>query len=442
MLRMSARPADGRDRLPWGLAWRIALGQMVSWGILYYAFTVVVGPLQADTGWSRLFLNGGLSAGLVVWGLCALPVGAWIQRRGGRDVMAGASALGGSALILMSVADRSVYIVAWLLLGMAMAGLLYDSAFAVITQAFGSHYRRGITLITLVGGLASTAFVPAAQLAVDHLGWQAALVTLGCFQIAVGVPLHALGIPRFRRESPCDVATTTHARWRDEWGELRRDVTDPRFAGLALWFTAHAAAFTGLIFHLVPILQTQAVGSAAILTAIAIIGPMQVLGRIFVSTRRNPFSTLRVGRWAMVGLATAVLILWLCPPRLVWLGLFATLYGATNGVMTILRGTAIAELFGRERYAELNGTLSAPAVLAKAAAPLGLASAWSATGDPKTVYAAVFALVLVGGAGLAMACRAAQATRSERWDWAQRDLPFGRSAADGAGSNGRSVTRT
>ena len=59
-----------------------------------------------------------------------------------------------------------------------------------------------------------------------------------------------------------------------------------------------------------------------------------------------------------------LLILLFLPPRLVWLALFATLYGAGNGVTTILRGTSIAELFGRERYAELNGALSAPAVLA------------------------------------------------------------------------------
>src|SRR5436190_11690165 len=141
-------------RLPWPLAWRLALGQIVAWGILYYAFTVVVGPMQEATGWSRTFLNGGLSLGLLAWGGFALPVGAWIQRRGGRGLMAGASGLGGLALVLMGAfPDRLMYVTAWLMLGTAMAGMLYDSAFAVITRAFGAEYRRGITLITLVGGL-------------------------------------------------------------------------------------------------------------------------------------------------------------------------------------------------------------------------------------------------------------------------------------------------
>ena len=189
-MRATREGAGAAATLPWALAWRLAVGQICAWGILYYAFTVVVGPMQAGTGWSRTFLNSGLSLGLLAWGVFALPVGAWIQRRGGRELMALASALGGAGLVLMGLSEqRGLYVLAWLMLGMAMAGLLYDAAFAVVTQAFGEHYRRGITLITLVGGLASTVFVPLAQLAVDQLGWRYALVALGVFHAVLGVPL-------------------------------------------------------------------------------------------------------------------------------------------------------------------------------------------------------------------------------------------------------------
>lgn len=400
--------AETDAALPWALAWRLALGQIVAWGILYYAFTVIVGPMQVGTGWSRTFLNAGLSLGLLVWGICALPAGAWIQRRGGRGVMTLGSGVGGAALMLMGAWPHPVaYMVAWVLLGSAMAAMLYDAAFAVVTAAFGPHYRRGITLITLVGGLASTVFIPLAQLAVDRLGWQGALMALGFGQLAVGVPLHAFGIRSLmaRSDAKRPVAPIL-GRLRAWGGALRRDVSDPRFVGLALWFTAHAAAFTGLIFQLVPTLQANGVDNATMLQAIAIIGPMQVLGRFFLTTRGNHFSTLRVGRWAMAGLFGAVVILLILPPRLLWLGAFAALYGASNGIITILRGTAVAELFGRERYAELNGALSAPAVLAKSAAPLAMAGLWSTSGEPKAVFAGVLALIAVGAIGVAIASRA------------------------------------
>ncbi len=391
--------------LPWGLAWRIALGQIVSWGVLYYAFTVVIGPMQAATGWSRPFLNTGLSLGFLVWGICALPVGAWIQRKGGRGLMAWASLVGGLALAAMGAFPQpAAYVAAWMVLGAAMAGLLYEPAFAVVTHYFGAAYRRGITLITLVGGLASTAFIPLAQVAVEELGWRNALIALGALQIIVCVPLHFFGMPRAILTTPgLRSPTSTAQRLTAWWVELRRDVSDRRFLGLSVWFTAHAAVFSGLIFQLVPILQSSAVETSTMLKAIALIGPMQVLGRIVLATWGEQLDSLRLGGWAMAGLFAAVLILLTMPPSLVWLALFATLYGASNGSLTILRGTSVAELFGRQRYAELSGALALPAVIAKAASPLALAAIWSATGSPRAVFIVVLVMTAIGGVGIRLA---------------------------------------
>ena len=394
------------SRLPWALAWRLAVGQIVAWGILYYAFTVIVGPMQAGTGWSRPFLNSGLSIGLLAWGVVAYPVGVWIQRHGARGLMTAASALGGGSLILMgSMVSPIAYVIAWAGLGSAMAGMLYDPAFAVITRAFGEHYRRGITLVTLVGGLASTVFIPLAQLAVDTLGWRAALIALGVFKFAVGVPLHHWGLPRTETGAqPLGHVSTTPLRgW---FARFRADVADPRFVGLALWFASHSAVFTGLIFQLVSLFQARGVPTATILTAIAVIGPMQVLGRFFFSARASNFSSLRVGRWALGGGIGALTIALIAPPSLFWLVIFAACWGLSNGLQTIVRGTAVAELFGRERYAEINGALAAPSVLARAAAPLVFASAWTYSGQPGVVFAVALVLLGLGTCGLFATVRA------------------------------------
>ncbi|MFZ5495819.1 MAG: MFS transporter [Verrucomicrobiota bacterium] len=400
---------EHRVKLPWCLAWRISVGQIVSWGILYYAFTVVVGPMQAATGWSRPFLNAGLSLGLLTWGICAFPAGVWIQRRGGRGIMTLTSVVGGGALALIGFASTpGIYLVAWILLGAAMAGVLYEPAFAVVTAYFGPYYRRGITLVTLVGGLASTAFIPLAQLAVEQRGWRDALISLGVLQTIVCAPLYFFGIPRHRGRTVIArdaTAISTHARVAAWWIELRRDISDPRFFGLALWFTAHAATFSGLIFQLVPILQNARVPTATTLQAIALIGPMQVLGRLALATWGKHLATLCVGGWAMLVLGTSLALMLFLHLTLASLLAFAVLYGASNGVMTILRGTAIAELFGRERYAELNGALSLPAVLAKAASPFAVAALWTATERYESVFAAGLAFVVVGVVGLRIAKR-------------------------------------
>ncbi len=407
----SLPPPAAAPPLPWALAWRLAAGQIVAWGILYYTFTVIVGPMQADTGWSRSFLNTGLSLGLLAWGIAAVPVGQWIQRRGGRGLMTLASAAGGGALVTLGLTSSpTVYLGAWLVLGSSLAGALYDPAFAVVTAAFGPHYRRGITLLTLVGGLASTVFVPLAQFSVDHLGWRHACVALGLFQMLVGLPLHWWGIPPHPPAAP---APGTPSPWPQRlaawWTEFRHDLAEPRFVGLALWFTAHSAVFTGLIFQLVPMLQARGASNADIVRAVAVIGPLQVVARFLLAARAAEFSTLRIGRWTIAGTLAALAVLLLLPPDFGWLALFAALFGASNGVSTILRGTAIAELFGRERYAALNGALSAPAVIGRASAPLLLAGLWTATGEPRSVVAALFVVMLVGGTGLLLTERAVRA---------------------------------
>jgi hypothetical protein len=49
---------------------------------------------------------------------------------------------------------------------------------------------------------------------------------------------------------------------------------------------------------------------------------------------------------------------------------FAVLYGWSNGIMTIVRGTVPAVLFGHRNYGALLGRLALPAFLAKAVAPV------------------------------------------------------------------------
>jgi hypothetical protein len=286
-----------------------------------------------------------------------------------------------------------------------MAGTLYDPAFAAVTQAFGSEYRRGITLITLVGGFASTAFIPLAQLLVSEIGWREALITLGMVQALIGVPLYMFGVPP--RVAPLSMERISGAerRMRLWFQAFRRDVSDPRFVGLAIWFTAQSAAFTGLIFQLVPLLQSAAVPSTTIMEAMVIMGPMQVLGRFALTAIGKDLPALQIGRWAMMALATGVLVLLLLPPKLPWLSVFAALFGLGNGCMTIVRGVAIAELFGTSRYAELNGVLAAPAVLAKAAAPLALGALWTYTVKVGPVVTAVFVLLLGAVGGLLMVSR-------------------------------------
>ena len=135
------------------VAWALAIGQLVSWGTIYYAFSLFVVPMEYAPGWSRTATNAALSAGLLVSGVAAYPVGVWIDRGRGRAVTVGGSLLASAMMAIWSQAQSlAMLFVAWAGLGMAMAATLYDPVFAVITRCYPNSLRTKITLITLVGG--------------------------------------------------------------------------------------------------------------------------------------------------------------------------------------------------------------------------------------------------------------------------------------------------
>ena len=90
--------ATGLGRQGWILVLTLASAQLVSWGSLFYSFSLFVVPMEQDLGWSRASINGALSIGLLVSGLAALPVGIAIDRGRARLVMTVGSLLGATVL--------------------------------------------------------------------------------------------------------------------------------------------------------------------------------------------------------------------------------------------------------------------------------------------------------------------------------------------------------
>ena len=85
---------------PATILWMLSVGQLISWGLVYYTFPLFVVPMSAELGWSRTALFGALSSGLLVAGLSSIAVGAWIDRGHGRLLMTGGSLLAAALLAL------------------------------------------------------------------------------------------------------------------------------------------------------------------------------------------------------------------------------------------------------------------------------------------------------------------------------------------------------
>ena len=109
----------------------------------------------------------------------------------------------------------------------------------------------------------------------------------------------------------------------------------------------------------------------------------------------------------MLALPVSVVLLLFLPLGFTSLAAFAVLYGAANGVMTIVRGVAVPELLTREAYGALNGALLAPGVVTGALAPAAAAVLWSVTGsyDAVLMVALLASLLVAGSFWFAVAVR-------------------------------------
>jgi hypothetical protein len=138
--------------------------------------------------------------------------------------------------------------------------------------------------------------------------------------------------------------------------------------------------FSALTLHIIPLLTARSIPTAAIIGAIATIGPAQVAGRIVLLALGRRLPTRVVGRVIVLAFPLSVLLLIAFPASTSALFGFALLYGGANGIMTILRGTAIPDLLWREGYGGINGALAFPSNVANAAAPFAAALIWRASG--------------------------------------------------------------
>lgn len=392
---------SGRGLSDRALIWGIATTQLIGWGTLYVPFPLMVAPMEAELGWSRVLLNTALTCGLLASGIAALPAGRWLDRHGARGMMSlGAVA---AALLLLAwslVRDPAVFIAIWVLIGIAQAACLWNPAMAVVV-ALAREPTRTITAITFITGLTATLFLPLTEALIRGLGWRGALQALAVLQLGAA----ALTFAMLRRAPKPEISPLKGGSV-----PLIRRMREPAFAGLALCFAAHAFIGTGLAAHLIPLLRERGWPEATVLLLAAAHGPAQVAARALLYAAGRRVTMRGVGMFATLLLPIAMLALAADPASLALTILFIGAFAVADGLLTIVRAAGTAEILGREGYGAITGALSAVAVLPRTLAPLLLALVWEGAGGYGPVPWILAAVGAASAAGFLLAARRAPVT--------------------------------
>ncbi len=397
-------PDTFRDPRLWRTVSALGVAQIISWGSLFYTIAVLGGAMRAELGISDVFLFGSFTAGLFLSGMVSPVVGRQIDTRGGRRVLAGGSLLGAVASVALATCQGPLtMLLGWLLAGAAMGACLYDPAFATLHQLSGTSYRRAVTALTLFGGFASTMFWPLSQYLLDAIGWRQTFAVYAGLHLFICLPLHLFLVPR----------VAPHAAARED-AHATTAAAGARGAAFAWLATALAlAAFMGtaIAAHLIDLLTATGLSARDAVLVGSLIGPMQVAGRIMEFAFGRHLRALAVGTLAFALMAASLALF--TQVRGVWIVAlaFAMIYGWSNGVMTIVRGTVPAELFGHRGYGALLGRLARPQFVLKSSAPLALTLLYTVDPDRTITPYALLAVTLAALVAYRLALAAAGARK-------------------------------
>lgn len=372
----------------------LAWSQLITYAGVYYAFPALLPDLLAHTGWSAGALAAGPTISFLVMAALTPFTGRLVDRGWGGEMLVWLPCLAAIPLAMLGfVGNHWAYLGLWALIGVAQAGMYYETCFAFLTRRLGDGARQAITLVTLVAGFAGTLAFPLGHYLGQQLGAAGAFVVFAAMIPVLVWPASFWAVRRLR----------SMARAEARWGETTEPPVKPvRQAMRKASFWALVAMFGALMLNHSVVLtfalilfRDRGADPATAALAASCFGPAQVIGRLMLVVGGARISNGLATILSVVTLVIAAATLAFGSGFAVLIFLFAALQGAGIGILSILRPILIADHLGRAGFGAISGAVAISPILAAALGPF--IGAWLLTwGGVETTIMVAFGLSLVG----------------------------------------------
>lgn len=361
-------PVPSRFPEHWPLLSGLALTRIIGWGSTYYAPSVLAAYLDRELGLGGEVVFGGITILLVTGAVLAPAIGRHLDSHGTRRSMCVGAVICGLGLALLAAAQGPIsYLATWFVIGIGHAMTLANVGNVTVAQLMGERTRRVIGVMMLVTGLASSVFWPLAATLSAAFGWRVAWLVFAAMQIVIVLPIH-LAIPAAAMRLPA--ADRPASATLDEEGRVPPGQRRSVFWLLAFAFSASGLVSWGVPLHLIGLLQSVGLSSAAAVTIASLGGPATLLARLVDVVAGEKLAVERVALAGLVLGPLSCLFMALVPGSAPAALGFVVVFSAAMGVISVARATLPLALFGRRGFATMLGRLTVPQNLTFAAAPL------------------------------------------------------------------------
>ncbi|MFW7379304.1 MAG: MFS transporter [Oligoflexus sp.] len=388
----------------------LGIAQCISWGILFYAFAVLLLPMTQDLPLGQTQISFMATLAALVAAFASLPVGRRLDQGRHLRLMMSGSIIGALSCLLWSWAHSAIALyLAAIFMGLAQASTLYEPVFAFLLKYFPEDKQRhkAMMQVTLIGGLASTIFLPLTSLLVEALGWRGAVQVLAFFLL-----FPSLIYWYWQKKTAIlpsevnDVSPSMPSR------SLQALPLDARLIliTLLLIFLVNGIVHTTLTTHLPSALQSWGLSAFAASWAVGMMGAMQLVGRLFLPLYLEACQhrSLLFAPLSALALILAI-ISFLTDHPLSWFLL--ALVGISSGLLTLLRPTVVSTLFDVQIFGRVNGLLAMVYQLARAGGPVGGSWVVTSQGGYSSLFI-ILAGLLVFAALLSVTLRKSQGAKA------------------------------
>ena len=353
--------------------------------VFFQGFQVFFLPILNEFGWSRAVTSGAFSLRQLESGLLAPFIGFLVDRWGPRKIILTGVVLGAAGMIMMGFINSLwTFYAAFLLASLGTSGSSHGVSWSAAVANWFDRLRGRALGIAMMGPVVGGPFVVVVAILNGWLGWRSALILLGIGMLVVGIPLGMVARSRPEKYGLLPDGDThprtdesQSASWQSAgYGHsdgmtVAEAVATREFWLLMVLFASMFMGISGLMVHLIPMMEDMGYSSAQ---AAAILGIMFLLsgfGRVGAGFLADTLDFVKV----MVGLIAfqiiGLLLLVMIGPGQIWLvGLFLLLFGIGFGGTIPLRPFLMMQIFGPHSFGALQGLVQGGAIGAGMVGPV------------------------------------------------------------------------
>lgn len=395
-------PKTGRVFYGWIALSGAMLIAFVAGGSFIYSFGVFLPVMCAEFGWSRAVLSGGLSLGLLCFGLPSPLWGILVARFGPRINM-----VLGNLMVALGLAGMSIVQEVWhVYLLYSFTGLAagvggYIAGTTIANNWFIRKRPLAMGFFVASAGLGGFVFPPLATVLISSMDWRMSWLVLAGIVFIVATLISGIILVRNRPEDmglvpdgisaeSLEEAGTTE--YRSEAGPeswpIGRVLREPNTWIIAVFSASNYFALGTMVAHQVAYVRDSGFSPVVAALSMSLVSGLSIIGRVGFGALALRFNMKNLAI-ASFGIQLIALVILLTSQNLVLIYIYAILFGISNGAVLTAMPTFVGAYYGRARYAQIVGVIFALGIAFEAVAPAIAGLIY----DTTTTYTLAFTII-------------------------------------------------